>query len=34
LVDFANREPLNGIDFNIKIDDEEIVLGEGPLAKL
>jgi hypothetical protein len=28
---FANREPLNGIDFNIKVDEEEVVLGEGPM---
>lgn len=29
LFDFAIREPLNGIDFNIDVESDELVLGQG-----
>lgn len=34
LIAFASREPLNGVNFNVNPDDEELAIGEPRLAKL
>ena len=30
LIDFAVREPINGIKYNVKVDSDELIVGQGP----